>query len=398
MTDDRQGSGWSDDLADHVGRLDRQIQREREAALREVEPLLERTSEARWPALAEHPLLQTCGALSQLATIVNRELTARPRYAEAVAQLAVSVSEGLPEAKYSPMVVAQIRAMSWKGLGKVLGFLGRYDESLEALSHAEALITGYPALVYDLAIARFNRALTLQEMDRHEESFALFSECKQTFREYGDTRLIVICGFAEGVLLQRLQEYRAAREAHLLILASTLDIDPGTRAALHQAIGLCSMELGDFIDAEANLVRSVALNRELGQPVEALKGEMSRGRLLLRKGEPEAALEHLRPVRRELLRHTLNEEAGICGLEMVSAYLLLDRPDDAEQLAGTIVTQFTAANLNGRAAIALGYLSEAIAARRATTALVKEVREYIISLRTSPERDFKPRHATDGAR
>lgn len=77
-----------------------------------------------------------------------------------------------------------------------------------------------------------------------------------------------------------------------------------------------------------------------------------------------------------------------CGLEMVEAFLLLERPSEAETLARTIVSEFTLAGLNTRAITALGYLSEAIAARKAKPALVTRVREYIVSLRRSPERDF----------
>ena len=54
----------------------------------------------------------------------------------------------------------------------------------------------------------------------------------------------------------------------------------------------------------------------------------------------------------------------------------------------TLIGEFTAAGLNTRAIGALGYLTEALAANRATARLVGEVREYILSLRTSPERDF----------
>ena len=46
------------------------------------------------------------------------------------------------------------------------------------------------------------------------------------------------------------------------------------------------------------------------------------------------------------------------------------------------------AGLNKRAIEALAYLTEAITARTASTPLVTRVRDYIVSLRTSPERDF----------
>jgi hypothetical protein len=72
----------------------------------------------------------------------------------------------------------------------------------------------------------------------------------------------------------------------------------------------------------------------------------------------------------------------------VEGLLVLGRTSAAETLARKIVSEFTAAGLSTRAVGALGYLTEAITANRASVTLVTEVREYIVSLRTSPERDF----------
>ncbi|HEX9986054.1 MAG TPA: hypothetical protein VGF69_22525 [Thermoanaerobaculia bacterium] len=128
---------------------------------------------------------------------------------------------------------------------------------------------------------------------------------------------------------------------------------------------------------------------ELGQPIELARAEYDRGRLLLRKGLYAQAVEHLRAVRHRFLIHSLAEEAGLCGLEMVEGLLMLARADEAERLARTIMSEFLAASLNSRAITALGYLTEAIEARNATPRTAMRVREYVLSLRTSPEREFE---------
>ena len=185
----------------------------------------------------------------------------------------------------------------------------------------------------------------------------MLAECKQVFRDHGDTKRLVLCGIAEGVLLHRLRKYREAREAYLLLLASTRDaIDPESIACLHHAIGHSSVDLRDFDVAETHLTRAVALFRELNQPLQALKGELGRGRLLVHKGEVERGIAHLRPVRREFLRNAMIEEAGLAGLEIVEALLVRDSASEAEALARQIVAEFTAAGLNTRAITALGYL------------------------------------------
>lgn len=363
----------------------RGMKMEREAASNAVPRLLRSLD---WSELSEHPDLRTWGALEYLGKLINDSLSKDPKYALAVAELAVAVAISLPDHAYPPVGMAQMRAAAWKDLGRSLRVLSRYDEALSAFVAAEAEVTDFGALGHDLAIIRFNMVVALQEMNRYDESLALIPECKDLFRNYGDTDGFVLCGIAEGVLLQRLRKYREAREIYLVLLSSTNNIETQNLAALHQAIGFCSIELGDFPTAEANLETALRLNRQLGSPVEIMKIDLGRGRLLARRGKYQRAIDHLRPVRRQFLSSGMPEEAGLCGLEVVEAMLALGKTSQAESLARRIVTEFTEAGLSSRAITALGYLTEAIASREVPVNLVGQVREYIASLRTAPERDF----------
>jgi len=159
-------------------------------------------------------------------------------------------------------------------------------------------------------------------------------------------------------------------------------------ACLHNVIGQCSIELGDYHAAEMYLSRAIELFHELAQPLQAAKAELGRGRLFVRMGQVTRGIVHLLAIRDEFLRHQMIEEAGLCGLEIVEAHLLRDAAADAEQLARQIITEFRRAGFNTRAITALGHLHDAIAARRASTAMVSNVREFILSLRMSPEREF----------
>jgi tetratricopeptide (TPR) repeat protein len=366
----------------------RRIHQERVLARETVERLLRSTPRDQWSALAGRPDLQTAGALECLGNTFAATLTRDPREAMLIAELAVAAAEEIAPDAYPRPIVPQLHALAWKDLGKALRFLGRNREALDAFATAEQRLEQFVVLGHDRAIVRFNLAMSLQELDRFEESRLLLAECKQVFDEHGDARNTILCAFAEGVLLQRQRRHREAREVYLLLFASTKDIDTETRAALHRAIGLCSIELADFRDAELNLTQAIALNRTLGQPLEVLKGQRCLGFLFIRRGDMEHGVHFLRPVRRGFLSKGLAEEAGLCGLDIVEGFLLIGRTSTAETLARRIVGEFTAADLNTRAIAALGYLTEALTTSRASGALVTEVREYIISLRTSPEREF----------
>ncbi|HEY0372795.1 MAG TPA: tetratricopeptide repeat protein, partial [Thermoanaerobaculia bacterium] len=341
----------------------RRLADERNAAPRIVDPLLANTPHEHWPSLSERSEFHTCGGLERLGTLFADWLTKDAIHAKAIAELAVSAAEAMPEHAYPTIVVGQLRAHAWKDFGKALRFLAKNDEALIAFETAERYLDiGGGALGHDRAIVRFNLAMSLQELERFDESRSLLAESKQVFRRYGDTRNTVLCGLAEGVLLQRLKRYREAREIYLLLLAShPSNIDSDSLASIHQVIGMCSIELGDFQEAEENLAYAAKLFRDLKQPIYVTRAELSLGRLFIRRGEPAKGIAHLRLTRVAFLRHSMHEEAGICGLEMVEAFLLLERPEEAERLARTIVGEFTVAGLNSRAITAVGYLSEAIA-------------------------------------
>lgn len=376
--------------AEHFASVAAKIERERIPAREAVHRLLKSTPEARWSQLAEHPELQTCGALEHLGNVFTDEYSRNPKRALAIAELAVSLAEGIRSSAYPPVILAQLKGIAWKDLGKVLSALNRNVESADALLRAESIVAERVALRLDLAVIRYNLAITYQELERFTESLQLLIECKEVFRQHGNTRFHVFCGFAEGVLLQRLRRYREARETYLLLFASTPNIEKESRAALHHAIGFCSIELGDFDDAEANLTQAINLHRELGHSIEALKAEAGLGRLYIRKGDADLAIHHLTPIRRAFLGASLPEEAGLCALEIIEGMLLQGNASQAESLARLVVREFAAAGLNARAITALGYLSEAIRTQNATVKLVTHVREYILSLRQGPEREFAP--------
>lgn len=367
----------------------RRLQQERDASANVVDRLLRDTPRERWHELARREDLQSSGALERLGSAVTQALGRDPRHALAVAQLAVSVADSLPAGSYPPVVLAQLAAHALKDLAKAMLYLGRFDEALAALDVAERRVEPYGSLVHDLGIVWVVRATVLHEIERYDEAFALLAECKDIFRNHHDDKRLILCGISEGVLLHRMGRYREAREAYLLLLNATADSeDRDTVACLYNVIGHCSVDLGDFDSAETYLSRAIEMFHALNQPLQAAKAELGRGRMFVRSGDPIRGIAHLRPIRADFLRNSLVEEAGLCGLEIVEAHLVRGNAAEAEALARQIITEFTAASLNRRAINALGYLTEAIAARKASQQMVTHVREYIVSLRTSPEREF----------
>ncbi|HYC58222.1 MAG TPA: tetratricopeptide repeat protein [Thermoanaerobaculia bacterium] len=367
----------------------RRLQRERAASEDLVTSALRNTPRFSWASLHEREELRTSGALERLAQEVEKRRYVDPAASLAIAELATAIADKLRADSYPPIVVAQLRAHAWKDRGQALAFVGRYDEAFDALAKAEQCFEGFCTLAHDRAIVGFVRAIALQEVNRLDESLAIFARCRAVFSDHGDARRRLLCGIFEGMLLQRQHRYREARDIHLPLLAVAHDLgDEESLACLHNLLGHCYVELNDFEAANGHLREAVQRFARLGQPLSAAKAELARGRLLVRTGEHARAIEHLASIRDVFLRHDLIEEAGLCGLDIVEALLATSGAARAESLVRRIIDEFTLARLNTRAITALGYLNEVIAARTASRENVGTVREYILSLRKSPEREF----------
>ena len=367
----------------------RKLQQERETAAGVVTRLLRETPYSEWPKLEGREELRNSGALEKLGQESTSRLHRSPLEALAIADLAADIADALPDNAYPTIVMAQLRATAWKDRGQALWYLARYGDALAALDHAEKILEPFGTVAHDRAIVRLVRASTLQDVHRFDEALALLAECKVVFEDHGDKRRVLICGIAEGAVLHHMRRHREARVVYtnLLPLAQELG-DTHSTATLHNNIGHSSVELEDFRTADTHLQQASELFAQLDLPVCLANVELSRGRMMVRRGQLENGIRVLAATRDRFLRHGLVEEAGLCGLEIVEAFLVREMTMDAEMLARRIVNEFTAAQLNTRAITALGYLSEAIAARRASAATAANVRQYIDSLRTEPNRRF----------
>lgn len=376
-------------LAAQFAETARRLRYERESAAELVARLLRETPRGQWSSLAKRAELQNAGALEHLSKEVDRRLDQSPQEALTIAQLATKIVDTLPRGAYPAVTLAQLHSHAWKDLGQALSVLSRYDDALAALEKAEGELAPYGALAHDQAIVWLVRATTLQEVRRYDESLALLNECRVIFGAHADRRRAMICGIAEGALLHRLHRHREARDLYLPLLMVARELrDMNSLACLNNVIGHSCVSLNELETAEHHLTEAIQQFHMLAQPLNATKAELARGRILLRRGQHAKAIVHLARIRDEFLRHELVEEAGLCGLDMVEGLLATDAAVQAETLARRIVHEFTTARLNERALTALGYLSEAIAARSASVPMVESVREYIHSLRTMPEREF----------
>jgi tetratricopeptide (TPR) repeat protein len=366
------------------GEVARRMQRERAASRDVVAEALRTTPRTSWPRLTGRADLHTAGALERFGQEVEKRLDTDPREALAIAELAATIAEAMPDDAYPAITIAQLRAHAWKDRGQALSYLGRYEDALRALDRADEALQPYGTLGHDQAMVRFCRATLLQHLRRFDEAHEILNECRGVFRSHGDTQSYVKCTLATGNLLVRTGDYRGARE--MLTPLATYESLIGSQARM--ALGWCAVHLGAAAEAIEHFNEAARGCRLLGRDLEAVRAIYGAGSAMLRLQRFKEAITTFRSTREMFLARGLVEEGGLSGLGIVEAQLVLGQVPAARKLAASLVREFANAKLNRRAVAALAYLNDAIAASSATPDIARDVHAYIRALRTDPTRDF----------
>ena len=366
----------------------RRLEHERTVSDDIVSTALRDTPREAWASLRERRELHTSGALERLSQEIDKRLDTDPRGSLAIAELAASVADALEADSYPAIMLAQLRAHAWRDRGQALSYLARYDEALRAFDRAEEQFLEFGTLGHDRAMVRFCRATLLQHLRRFDEARAILDECRHVFQSYGDTQSYAKCTLATGNLLVRAGDYRAARE----MLSPLAREDSPIAPIAQMGLGWCAVNLGTAEEAIGHFDAAGRGYRRLGRELETVRAAYGAGSAMLRLQRFSDAIKTFRSVRATFLSRGLVEEAGLSGLGIVEAQLVLGNAPAARDLAASLVQEFTAANLNRRAVAALAYLNDAMAASSATPEIVRDVHAYIYALRTDPQREFLCAH------
>jgi len=368
----------------------KRLKQERAGAAERVARHLNATPRDEWPRLAEEAELRSNGALEELAALVRARCEKDPQEALILSTLATTIAETLPPGAYPAVTLAQLRALAWKDRAHTLRYLGRYDEAFEAIDMAESALTPFPATSYDKAVVALVKAITLQHVERFDESRALLTECQEVFRDHGDSRLHLYCGITEVALLFREEKYAEAREIGLKMLKAASEADKESAARLHNNVGYCDAHLGNLREANMHFAEAKSIFVDLGRTAEARRSELGFGSLLVTKGHVAEGIAVLQSARADLVADALIVEAGLCGLKIAEAMLKGRNFDAAHSLISEVIDQFVAAGLNDRAVRAMEYLSHSIENRNASSATVHHVEEYVEMLQSNPSATFIP--------
>lgn len=367
----------------------RRIVTDRTNAADVVTQLLRDTPREEWLSLATHSEIQNNGALEQLSREVDAAVRRRPEDALPLSALAVAIAGSIPENRYPDVIAAQMRAHAWKDRAQALMFNGRHEEAFSAVEKAEEALAPFGTVAHDRAVVELTKANVLQGLGRFDEALASLEPARIIFSSHGDHRRALLCGVSEGAIHFRRGEYAAGLKTfrELLPMAQIV-ADDFTLGSLHNNVACCLLELGEFREANIHFSNAIAHCTNAGREIDALRIEMSSGRLFVEKGKVSEGLVRLRTARQKFLSHGLTEEAGICALDIAVALLSEYRHEEAEGIATAALQELHDSTLDPRAKTALEHLEHELLAHEATTAVVRHVRDYIEALQSDPNRNF----------
>jgi len=357
------------------------LEREREAAKDVVARVLRDTPCEEWSGLSEVSELRNNAALEQMSEEVRKHLHRKPLKALAIANLAASVAESLPPNQYPPVILGQLRANAWKDRASTLRYLARFDEAIEAADRGEECLAPFASLEHDRAIVRMVRGLIFLQTARFDEAHTILAACRQVFNEHNDQRRYVQAGIAEASVNYEARQYAEASHRYREVLQDAIAAgDIESQARIHNNLGYCMTHLDDYVQANICFSDAIAKFTDLGYAAEVPRTERGAGLVLIGRGQISGGLAHLYAARRDFAAAGMVEEAGLCALNI--ATVLMEGGDDKEALALTtsVLAEFIAAGLDGRAIEAVTRLRDAIDVDDATAETVRTVHAFVESL------------------
>jgi tetratricopeptide (TPR) repeat protein len=368
--------------------LKERIDAEDAAAARLLSALLHSPLRFRSAALARNPKAQTAGVVRHLCAAANERHEKRPEFSLELTLCAYEIAQALgPAASPSRRYCM---ALSLRERANALRYLGRFTEALEALDSAEELFDESPAAdPHDVAIVQFIRATVFMESERLAGAELLSRKAAKVFRRYGDQPRELAALLVEATSLHFAG--RNPEAARVYERVSTKARKEGNRNLLARALNDAAnayLDLDRLDDAESSLVEALMIFDELSIPTEKARVAWSLALLQIRRGDLAAGATRLDASRAELARLGLVNDHALATLDWAFARLAAGDASGVAAACKQIVLRFESEGMMKSARIALAHLHEALAAGRATPALVSEVRRYLEHLPTHPDDRF----------
>jgi tetratricopeptide (TPR) repeat protein len=325
--------------------------------------------------IASDPAFRTAGAVRMLCGEASARKEQWPKFSLALATEAYRIAEQLPLAPEAKNLLLGIALREQANAGRYLlpskEVIARLDKATDHFRRSNAA-----EAPFELAMLDYIRAVMLVQLDETTEEALRFSRrAVAVFRNYADETRELTATLAEAVALHYLGNAEQAIATYEQVTRDARRLDE--RLILGYALknaAIVHRQMNRLDDAEALHAEAASLFDELQVATEKVSIEWDLALIAVRRGDLAGGAAALDTRRRELLQLDLKNDFALATLDWAEVRLELGQPEGVADACRGIIMQFEAGGMRQKAAVALDYVKRALAAERATPALVREVR------------------------
>ncbi len=326
-------------------------------------------------------LIEQCHRLSQDGTFE----------AEEMANLAMTVAEGLDVSEYGPSLVHDIHARAWAAVGNVLRLTSDLRSADEAFATAETLVgQGTGDALEEAGILELKAALR-RDQRRISEAHRLLDDVIAIYRQYRDFHLVGRAFVQKGEIFGTLQELETA----ILWLHKGLSlIDPlrdrGLELAARHALMLYLHDIGRSQEAWFNLKACRTEFQQHGGVLLNLRLRWLEGKIQQALGRVDEAEAALLEARGGFIAQGIGFDAALVSLDLAGLFAQLGRPAEMRRIAEEMLPIFQSRDVHREATAALIVFQQAVQMESVSAGFLKEIGHYLRRAR----HDYKLRFET----
>ncbi len=183
-----------------------------------------------------------------------------------------------------------------------------------------------------------------------------------------------------AVILQEQGDLPGALESYRDVIPLLMRMDqPVELARVRANLADVSLQSGDYGEGFEQAQAAISSFRELSMDTERIRAEWTIAMIKLARGQHDEGLGQLYESAAAFEARGMSGDAGFVKLDIVGELLRRGAWLDAEIVARELASLFTRGGVMLAKVTAVGYLRTAVENRKATVAMLKSIREYVLA-------------------
>lgn len=337
----------------------------------------------------DSPRLQTWGLFELLIERSLETCIRNPTESEALAGLALRVSDHLDYSSYKPGLVEDLRARAWGYLGNSRRVRSDLHGAEEAFERAEAHLSKGTGDTVERAILLDLKASLARDQRRFDDALRLLRRAVSIFLQYGHRHRA-----GRSLLnMENVHHHMGNPEAAIPLLYQSIELIDSER---EPRLLLCARnnliddlaEAGRFGEAQILYRQSRSLYRDFTDAWTQNRRKWVKGKIVHGLGQLQQAESLFLAAREGFVSEGIPYDTALVSLELATLYAEQERTADLKRLAEEMFPIFSSLKIHREALAALTFLQRAAQAEKASLQVVNQVAVYLRRAQYNPNLRF----------